>query len=83
VSALQFLKRAGLNTRRYFIHDEYAGLSAFINKPDQQSDRSARMLAVGVIVPLEHGRIGRSWRHAVVLKELARCEDKAEHAYGH
>ncbi|KAK5022485.1 hypothetical protein LTS07_009931 [Exophiala sideris] len=57
----------------YFIHDQYAGLSAFINKPDEQSDRSARMLAVGVIVPLEHGRIGRSWRHAVALKELARA----------
>lgn len=32
------------------------------------------MLAVGVLVPLEHGRIGRSWRHAVVLEELARYE---------
>ncbi|KAI1609401.1 hypothetical protein EDD37DRAFT_640455 [Exophiala viscosa] len=58
----------------YFIHDEYAGLSTFINKPDEQSDRAARMLAVGVIVPLEHGRMGRSWRHAVVLKELARSQ---------
>jgi len=32
------------------------------------------MLAVGVLVPLEHGRIGRSWRHAVVLEELARAQ---------
>lgn len=31
------------------------------------------MLAVGVLVPLEHGRIGRSWRHAEGLKDLARC----------
>ncbi|ETI27283.1 hypothetical protein G647_09966 [Cladophialophora carrionii CBS 160.54] len=58
----------------YFIHDEYAGLSAFINQPDQQSDRAARMLAVGILVPLERGRIGRSWRHAETLKELARAQ---------
>ena len=56
----------------YFIHDEYAGISAFINQPDGQSDRAAQMLAVGVLVPLEHGRMGRSWRHAESLKELAR-----------
>jgi len=77
VSDLHFLGRAGLKrVRRYFIHDEYAGLSAFINRPDEESDRSARMLAIGVIVPLEHGRIGRSWRHAVALKELARYGNK-------
>ncbi|EXJ61722.1 hypothetical protein A1O7_02151 [Cladophialophora yegresii CBS 114405] len=58
----------------YFIHDEYAGLSAFINRPDQESDRAARMLAVGILVPLERGRIGRSWRHAEILKELARAQ---------
>lgn len=57
---------------RYFIHDGYAGLSAFINKADERSDRAARMLAVGILVPLEHGRMGRSWRHAEALKELAR-----------
>ena len=58
---------------RYFIHDEYAGLSAFVNKPDEQSDRAVRMLAIGVLVPLKHGRMGRSWRHAEGLKELAKC----------
>ncbi|KIX07761.1 uncharacterized protein Z518_02415 [Rhinocladiella mackenziei CBS 650.93] len=56
----------------YFIHDDYCGLSAFLNQPDEQSERSARMLAIGVLVPLENGRIGRSWRHAESLKELAR-----------
>ena len=30
------------------------------------------MLAVGILVPLEHGRMGRSWRYAEKLKELAR-----------
>ena len=61
---------------RYFVHDEYAGLSAFINKPDEQSERAARMLAVGVLVPLEHGRMGRSWRHAEAIKDLARYVNK-------
>lgn len=57
---------------RYFVLDEYAGLSAFINKPDENEERNARMLAIGVLVPLEHGRMGKSWRHAEGLKELAR-----------
>ena len=30
------------------------------------------MLAVGVLVPLSYGRLGRSWRHAQGLKDLAR-----------
>ncbi|EXJ83669.1 hypothetical protein A1O1_07293 [Capronia coronata CBS 617.96] len=58
----------------YFIHDKYSGLSAFINKPDGQSERAARMLAVGVLVPLEFGRTGRSWRHAEALQALARSQ---------
>ncbi|KIW40302.1 hypothetical protein, variant [Exophiala oligosperma] len=32
------------------------------------------MLAVGVLVPLEHGRIGRIWRHAISLQQLARAQ---------
>ncbi|KAL2413641.1 hypothetical protein ABEF95_003101 [Exophiala dermatitidis] len=58
----------------YFIHDDYSGLSAFINKPDGGSERAARMLAVGVLVPLEQGRTGRSWRHAEALQALARAQ---------
>ncbi|KAL9128301.1 MAG: hypothetical protein Q9217_003006 [Psora testacea] len=55
----------------YFTHDqEYAGISAFINKPSGESDRNAVMLAVGVLVP-SHGRLGKSWKHAKGLKELA------------
>lgn len=30
------------------------------------------MLAVGALVPLSHGRLGKSWKHASALKELAR-----------
>ncbi|KAH0827253.1 hypothetical protein AYO21_09100 [Fonsecaea monophora] len=58
----------------YFIHDDYAGLSAFINKADEQADRAARMLAVGALVPLEHGRMGRIWRHAESLVELSSAQ---------
>ncbi|KAI2642842.1 hypothetical protein GGS21DRAFT_499899 [Xylaria nigripes] len=56
----------------YFVHGEYAGLSAFINVPvDDTAARNARMLAVGVLVPLSYGRLGRSWKHAESLKAMA------------
>ncbi|RYP45489.1 hypothetical protein DL768_008175 [Monosporascus sp. mg162] len=56
----------------YFVHDRYAGLSAFVNAPVEDSDvRNARMLAVGVLVPLSYGRLGRAWKHVEGLKELA------------
>lgn len=57
---------------RYFVHEGYAGLSAFLNLPDEDVERKARMLAIGVLVPLEHGRMGRIWRHAEALKTLTR-----------
>ena len=57
----------------YFLHDDdYAGLSAFINQPAAESERNALMLAVGVLVPLSYGRMGKSWKHTEGLKELAR-----------
>ncbi|KAK4179624.1 hypothetical protein QBC36DRAFT_68990 [Triangularia setosa] len=57
----------------YFVHDaSHAGLSAFINTPtDEEETRHARMIAVGVLVPLSYGRLGRAWRHAESLKEMA------------
>lgn len=56
----------------YFVHDGYAGLSAFVNAPVEDSEvRNARMLAVGVLVPLSYGRLGRAWRHAEGLKTMA------------
>ncbi|ODM16381.1 hypothetical protein SI65_08381 [Aspergillus cristatus] len=54
----------------YFVHEEYAGLSAFINLPAEEAERNAKMFAVGVLVPLSFGRLGKSWRHASKLKEL-------------
>ncbi|KAK6605653.1 hypothetical protein H4I95_05459 [Botrytis cinerea] len=55
----------------YFTHDNYAGLSAFVNAPADKSSRNARMIAVGIMVPLSYGRLGRSWKHAESLKDLA------------
>ncbi|KUI56992.1 Protein LCHN [Cytospora mali] len=57
----------------YFVHEEgYAGLSAFINAPtDDEGARHARMIAVGVLVPLSYGRLGKAWRHAEGLKDMA------------
>jgi hypothetical protein len=59
----------------YFVHEDgYAGLSAFVNSPtDEEEARHARMIAVGVLVPLSFGRLGRSWRHAEALTEMAGC----------
>lgn len=56
---------------RYFVHGQYAGISAFVNRPSVESERNAVMLAVGVLVPLSYGRLGKSWRHAAGLKKLA------------
>lgn len=57
----------------FFVHErEYAGLSAFVNRPcEEEGSRNARMIAVGVLVPLTYGRLGRAWRHAQGLEELA------------
>ncbi|KAH8902548.1 hypothetical protein BR93DRAFT_887146 [Coniochaeta sp. PMI_546] len=57
----------------YFVHDGgYAGLSAFLNtRTEDEGARNARMIAVGILVPLSYGRLGRAWRHAEALKEMA------------
>ncbi|KAL4941768.1 hypothetical protein BDV06DRAFT_193842 [Aspergillus oleicola] len=62
----------------YFVHEQYAGISAFINQPAEEEERNAKMFSIGVLVPLSSGRLGKSWRHAPKLKELAQryCEHK-------
>jgi len=60
-----------LTATSYFVHDEYAGISAFLREDDEASARNARMLAVGVLVP-ESGRMGKSFQYAQPLKDLAR-----------
>ncbi|KAJ5146830.1 hypothetical protein N7526_000182 [Penicillium atrosanguineum] len=54
----------------YFVHEQYAGVSAFVNQPAAEAERNAKMFAVGVLVPLSTGRLGKSWRHAPRLREL-------------
>jgi hypothetical protein len=55
----------------YFVYDRYAGISVFANAPASEEFRNARMIAVGVLVPLSYGRLGRSWKHADKLKDMA------------
>ncbi|KAF1809443.1 hypothetical protein P152DRAFT_461385 [Eremomyces bilateralis CBS 781.70] len=55
----------------YFIQDDYAGISAFVNRPAAESERNAHLVAVGVLVPLNNSRLGRGWLHAEKLQELA------------
>ncbi|KAL4871295.1 hypothetical protein BDV12DRAFT_194652 [Aspergillus spectabilis] len=63
----------------YFVHEQYAGISAFVNKPADESERNAKMFSIGVLVPLSSGRLGKSWRHAPKLKELA--QRYSEHVF--
>ncbi|KAL8715508.1 MAG: hypothetical protein Q9220_000844 [cf. Caloplaca sp. 1 TL-2023] len=56
----------------YFVHDdEYAGISSFVNRKIGGNERNALMLAVGALIPLSYGRLGKSWRHVERLHELA------------
>ncbi|POS85420.1 hypothetical protein EPUL_003338 [Erysiphe pulchra] len=55
----------------YFIHGDHAGISAFINVPAAEESRNARMIAVGVLVPMSGETLGRCWEHAQELKEMA------------
>lgn len=56
----------------YFSHDEYAGISAFKKGGAvSQADRNATYVAVGALVRLNDGRLGKAWEHAAELKHLA------------
>lgn len=55
----------------YFIHDHQAGISAFAQGEADEQHRHATFVAVGALVPLSYGRLGRSWLHAQELRSLA------------
>ncbi|KAF2274762.1 uncharacterized protein EI97DRAFT_476831 [Westerdykella ornata] len=55
----------------YFVHEGHAGLSAFCNAPASAAERNATFVSVGILVPLNQGRLGRSWLHAERLQSLA------------
>jgi hypothetical protein len=67
---------SGLHTVKedliYFVHADHAGLSAYVSSPAAEESRNAHMIAVGVMVPLSYGRLGRCWKHAEKLKQMAR-----------
>ena len=68
----------------YFVDGAYAGLSAFVNEPcDEEDARNARMIAVGILVPLSYGRLGRAWRHADGLKDMAAYEPSSPSFLSH
>ncbi|KAL8789966.1 MAG: hypothetical protein Q9213_000852 [Squamulea squamosa] len=76
---IQFDIKAG-----YFVHnDEYAGISSFVNGEAEVSERNALMLAVGALIPLSYGRLGRSWRYADELKSLAKKLVKDPSSFEH
>ncbi|KAF2756796.1 hypothetical protein EJ05DRAFT_501351 [Pseudovirgaria hyperparasitica] len=58
----------------YFVEDQYAGLSAFVNAPAGEEERNAALVAVGILIPLSNGnaRLGRGWLHAQRLRDMAR-----------
>ncbi|KAF2120313.1 hypothetical protein BDV96DRAFT_595865 [Lophiotrema nucula] len=66
---------SGLHTVKndlvYFVHEGYAGLSAFASGAGSAEQRNANFVAVGILVPLSYGRLGRSWLHAPRLQKIA------------
>jgi hypothetical protein len=56
----------------YFVHGTYAGVSAFVQEEADAQHRNANFVAVGALVPLSYGRLGRSWLHAAELRQLAK-----------
>ncbi|KAK4545309.1 hypothetical protein LTR36_003489 [Oleoguttula mirabilis] len=56
----------------YFIQGQHAGVSAFAQGVADARHRNASFVAVGALVPLDHGKLGRSWLHAAELRELAK-----------
>lgn len=55
----------------YFVHDDYAGLSAFAKGDASAEDRNAQFVSVGILVSRAYGRLGRSWLLAARLQRLA------------
>jgi hypothetical protein len=57
----------------YFIHGAYAGVSAFVQEEADKEHRNASFVAVGALVPLSYGRLGKSWFHVEALRSLAKA----------
>jgi hypothetical protein len=57
----------------YFIHGAYAGVGAFVQEEADKEHRNASFVAVGALVPLSYGRLGKSWLHVEALRSLAKA----------
>jgi hypothetical protein len=55
----------------YFSYEEFAGISAFQKAKASEQERNASFVAVGALVRLKDGRLGRAWEHAPELRQLA------------
>ena len=56
----------------YFFHKQYAGISAFAKCKASEQERNAHFVAVGAMLPLKDGRLGRAWLHAEHLMKLSK-----------
>ncbi|KAI9725879.1 MAG: hypothetical protein M1828_002508 [Chrysothrix sp. TS-e1954] len=56
----------------YFLHAGCAGVSAFDSDEAPEDQRSASLLAAGVLVHLQGTRLGKVWLHATNLQDIAR-----------
>ncbi|KAF2213055.1 hypothetical protein CERZMDRAFT_6300, partial [Cercospora zeae-maydis SCOH1-5] len=56
----------------YFLHGGHAGVTAFVQEEADARQRNANFVAVGALISLNHGQLGRSWTHAEELRGLAR-----------
>ncbi|KAF7194452.1 DENN domain-containing protein 11 [Pseudocercospora fuligena] len=56
----------------YFVHGSYAGVSVFVQGEADARHRNANFVAVGALVPLDYGVLGRGWVHAEELRSLAK-----------
>lgn len=55
----------------YFVHEGFAGLSAYAKGEASAEDRNANFVSVGILVSRAYGRLGRSWLLADRLQKLA------------
>ncbi|EME85700.1 uncharacterized protein MYCFIDRAFT_213962, partial [Pseudocercospora fijiensis CIRAD86] len=57
----------------YFVHGSCAGVSVFVQGEADARHRNANFVAVGALVlPLDHGVLGRGWVHAEELRSLSK-----------
>ncbi|CAI6336725.1 unnamed protein product [Periconia digitata] len=66
---------SGLHTVKndlvYFVHQGYAGLSAYAKGAASAEERNAEFVSVGILVSRAYGRLGRSWLLAARLRSIA------------